>query len=527
MAASHDEINVFKIPHSRMMQLVNACNNKLTVTDFANSDALFGLLTNLQGVFKEFKSHEEIENEFIMKKLKSKLKALAIHNSAVCNCHNDDEFTPLLNLVDMGYLHINKTKTTSEKISFGIKLRKALNHFTKRFVPHMKEEEEVFQPLLMEYFTEEELVEMKIIVIKSHMQQRKSPSGAKLNDTDLNQSTVAHLNDLPDELLLNIFSYLSKSDVLKAAQVNRKWNGLVYDKTNWRNLDFDEWIQKKNCFLDFDAEQEDNQRTFGFKDMDYIDESDEEYEDESQIKQSEVKLLQFWIRDFLPKVGSYLEELTITKCKSLNNNLARRILQLCPNLRALNLSYTPISDNSFRSVKLNKLEQLNCEGCENLSDKAFKYLLLSTKTRQTESDCITNQHKCSLKNESLCNSCSKYQSNSIEEISNKHRGHFSSSQADDNTRLKYINLSGCWSLTDSGLEYIATVYDLKELQYLNLSGCLNVSSIGMNLFVRVSEQLHGENLYYCDNIDNGPLRETANGCENLECGSKFCCRNAL
>lgn len=147
----------------------------------------------------------------------------------------------------MGYLHINKTKTTSEKISFGIKLRKALNHFTKRFVPHMKEEEEVFQPLLMEYFTEEELVEMKIIVIKSHMQQRKSPSGAKLNDTDLNQSTVAHLNDLPDELLLNIFSYLSKSDVLKAAQVNRKWNGLVYDKTNWRNLDFDEWIQKKNC----------------------------------------------------------------------------------------------------------------------------------------------------------------------------------------------------------------------------------------------------------------------------------------
>lgn len=187
-----------------------------------------------------------------------------------------------------------------------------------------------------------------------------------------------------------------------------------------------------------------------------------------------MKLLQFWIRDFLPKVGSYLEELTITNCKSLNNNLvskfnfieslnspsslisrsykARRILQLCPNLRALNLSYTPISDNSFRSVKLNKLEQLNCEGCENLSDKAFKYLLLSTKTRQTESDCITNQHKCSLKNESLCNSCSKYQSNSIEEISNKHRGHFSSSQADDNTRLKYINLSGCWSLTDSGLE---------------------------------------------------------------------------
>ena len=32
------------------------------------------LLNNLYGVFKEFKSHEEIENECIMKKLKSKLK---------------------------------------------------------------------------------------------------------------------------------------------------------------------------------------------------------------------------------------------------------------------------------------------------------------------------------------------------------------------------------------------------------------------------------------------------------------------
>ena len=47
---------------------------QLTVTDFTNNDALFSLLNKLQDVFKEFKSHEEIENEFIMKKLKLKLK---------------------------------------------------------------------------------------------------------------------------------------------------------------------------------------------------------------------------------------------------------------------------------------------------------------------------------------------------------------------------------------------------------------------------------------------------------------------
>jgi hypothetical protein len=68
---------------------------------------------------------------------------MAIYNSAVCNCHKDDEFTPLFDLVKMGYLFINNTQAMSERINFGVKLRKALKHFTKKFVPHMKEEEEV------------------------------------------------------------------------------------------------------------------------------------------------------------------------------------------------------------------------------------------------------------------------------------------------------------------------------------------------------------------------------------------------
>jgi hypothetical protein len=52
----------------------------LSVTDFANNDALFALLSNLQSVFKEFKSHENIENEHIMEKLKSKLKVTELKN---------------------------------------------------------------------------------------------------------------------------------------------------------------------------------------------------------------------------------------------------------------------------------------------------------------------------------------------------------------------------------------------------------------------------------------------------------------
>lgn len=48
-------------------------------TDFANNDDLFVLLSHLQGIFREFKNHEEIENEFIMGRLNSKLKVMKLN----------------------------------------------------------------------------------------------------------------------------------------------------------------------------------------------------------------------------------------------------------------------------------------------------------------------------------------------------------------------------------------------------------------------------------------------------------------
>lgn len=93
--------------------------------------------------------------------------------------------------------------------------------------------------------------------------------------------------------------------------------------------------------------------------------------------------------------------------------------------------------------------------------------------------------------------------------------------------LEYINLSGVWSLTDEGLSFIASKYDLTNLRYLNLSGCLNLSGETLEKFLEESKSLAGENLYYCDNIQNGPMSQTANGCDNLGCSDKFCCRAAV
>lgn len=50
----------------------------------------------------------------------------------------------------------------------------------------------------------------------------------------------------------------------------------------------------------------------------------------------------------LPRIGNYIKELDLNNCKIIDNNITRRILQLCPNLKILNLSYTKISGNTFR-----------------------------------------------------------------------------------------------------------------------------------------------------------------------------------
>lgn len=62
----------------------------------------------------------------------------------------------------------------------------------------------------------------------------------------------------------------------------------------------------------------------------------------------DVKILQFWLKNLLPKIGMHVRELNLSNCVSLNNNLMRRILRLCPNVRDLNISYTRLGDNAFR-----------------------------------------------------------------------------------------------------------------------------------------------------------------------------------
>ena len=170
----------------------------------------------------------------------------------------------ILNLLRDGYTCTSKP--ISEQISFGSQLQKAVSDFTQHFIPHMQEEEEIFQPLLMKYFAHEELLLLKEQVIQQHeiwkdklmAQKETAENMLALLDTVASEVTdyrsgndeeyqetlqtlveltcenltknnkieghtvlEAGFDNLPQEMMLHIFSYLNPLDRTRCAQVSK------------------------------------------------------------------------------------------------------------------------------------------------------------------------------------------------------------------------------------------------------------------------------------------------------------------
>ena len=160
----------------------------------------------------------------------------------------------------------------------------------------------------MKYFTKNELLDMKIAVIKSHMKQRKFPANTNLQAASNIESIPLNLspalNELPDELLLKIFSYLSFSDIFKLAKVSKRWHNLIYDKSNWKILNFMEWKSKSclsmenylnplyifNEFSDSAYEMNYDENLLSYKDTEYSEKIDEDYLGDSDVVNKLVNL---------------------------------------------------------------------------------------------------------------------------------------------------------------------------------------------------------------------------------------------
>ena len=146
----------------------------------------------------------------------------------MCNCHEDSDLVKIIDLVEMVY----SSSESNDRTFYWQKLQEAIYKFLDDFLPHMEEEENIFQPLLNEYFDYDELKQIKDTVLIQHKEWKvkvdaekslkhfkRSHEGHEENKEE-NKDTYCQevfktvslesvTENLPDEILHEIFSYIT------------------------------------------------------------------------------------------------------------------------------------------------------------------------------------------------------------------------------------------------------------------------------------------------------------------------------
>ncbi|KAK7102063.1 F-box/LRR-repeat protein 5-like [Littorina saxatilis] len=394
-----DEVDVFSVPHSRMKQLVHKYLDMVTSTNFSDVGRMACVLEKLCHTFNVFKAHEQIENRFIMRRLKEKLLSLDITDAAVCNCHSDNRLTEMLSLVLEGYRWTQRSK--SERIKYGMRLRHALEDFTKDFIPHMKEEEEVFQPMLVEYFTYDELKQLKAKVIQQHQEKideedndEKCLPECDSDKEEEHEEEASPADQLPTEVMMKILSHLSPRDLARCAQVSQRWNQLALDPFLWPAIHPVQWAAGDWSFHPHVEDEEEAEKKSvhkGEEDCYYVDDEDADKDESSDSESSdgqpdttmqqvlrEVRIISGLVKHVLPRVGEGVQLCNLAHSRGISSSLVHKVLKLCPNLTTLNLAHTKITDAAFKEYGMKggtgRLQHLDLSSCENITDNTLRSL---------------------------------------------------------------------------------------------------------------------------------------------------------
>jgi len=471
------EIDVYRIPHNRMKQLVTSVMQILPEIQESLNFEQSILEKTLQVVYTtmwELKTHEIIENTVIMNKLKERLQSRKVYNQFVCNCHEDSDLIKIIDLVELVY-----SSASADRNFYWQKLQEAIYDFLDDFLPHMEEEETIFQPLLNQYFDYNELKQLKETVLLQHkewkvkVEKEKSlkhfkrshnyESGVEEKQDSYckevwkTTSPESFIEQLPEEILHEIFSYLlDPRDLSSAGMVSKRWNSVSKTLTFWKNLPLSQWERGIWTFSNVDL-----------YDILLAEKSSGEDYSECVVYDD--------ILELLPIIGGGTRTLSVSGSKLITNTQMKNLLKNVPELTELDISYTNLCHVSFNdsSISLRSLEKLDMSGCRNVTDLMMEL--------------ITNKIKM--------------------------EGH----------SLKWLSLSGCDQLTDKSLKYLEEVSS--ELSCADFSGCYRMSGSALKQFTEGCKYLKAEFISYCNLLENGPDPAQASGCNNSDCDIRLCCVN--
>jgi len=473
-----DEVDVYTDPHTRMKELVTSAAESIQMElSNLNFQEREEILQNVYAIMWELKTHEIIENVYIMNKLKERLAALQIYNQLVCNCHEDSTVLQIIDLVER--IHGCGCGDLMVATLYWNRLQNAVSEFLEEFLPHMEEEENTFLPLLCKYFDYDELKEIKETVLIQHqvwklrVQQEKNVYNLKENLQaeelkehkksssyceklkDLAEYEKASFNLIPDEIILQIFGFLSPQDLMASSQVCSRWRGLAVKPEFWRSLPLNLWEQgsfhswKPNEFYPEDLCSTSCQQ------------------DDYEMECDSTAFFYEKFERFLPQIGPHVRHIYLSGSKMITNHFLNNILQACEEASYLDVSYTNVSDYGMQKICDLKLTHLNLAGTNGITDSTIATLSKSK------------------------------------------------------SELTYLNLSGCSQLTDTAVMKLYNFTD--SLTFLDLSGCFRLTGSVMNALTAQCFNLIPENLYYCNMIQDGPYPLECNGCDNIDTDARICC----
>ncbi|XP_055789606.1 dynein regulatory complex subunit 6 isoform X2 [Salvelinus fontinalis] len=365
------------------------------------------------------------------------------------------------------------------------------------------------------------------------------------------------LSLLPCKLSIKVFQSLDVGDLLKCAEVCRTWKAITQTCSLWSRISFS---VERDWITDRIVEQIlQKYRPFVV-----------------HLNMRGCTSLQWPSFKCISECRN-LQELNLSECFNIKDEMVCMILEGCPTLLYLNLSFSYVANGTLRELSrsclnlqflslaccrrftdkglqylasgkgCHKLIHLDLSGCTQISVEGFRYIAAGCPQLQqiVFNDLPTLSDSCVLELASKCHSLSAislwdtpHLSDSafkaIAEVAN-----LTKFSVDGNSRMSDISwralcrsspgltrlhAADCPRMTDSSLKSMGT---LKNLVYLNISHCSRVSDMGLRYLTEgpSASKLRELNLSNCSRINDLAIMRVAQKCSKLNHLSVSYCDN--
>lgn len=160
-------VDLFSTVHKALRAVIYHLSTMLQTTDFGDEKIANETLANLEHFFELLHEHAAYEDTTIFAAMRR------FDNEMVDKLEGEHKAIPGLSAaVEADIAKVRGAKTPEERIAAGDALNRSVNDFIAFYLTHLMHEERSILPASWKYFTDEELVGMRIEVQKRATPQR-------------------------------------------------------------------------------------------------------------------------------------------------------------------------------------------------------------------------------------------------------------------------------------------------------------------------------------------------------------------